>query len=313
MATLTYLRGVDRDLMQSITTELDRYPVTHKFGHGGKHPYVQIETRAGGVFKVPFSGTPTSVARAMLNTRTLLRRVLRENGVEPLQVARRAVKTGTLGAVLAEAAAKGLEPETIVTVTPPPPFTTNWEEDDFDDIALPVYPEPPLCPDAIRETCRPQPVASVPAPTAKPNGVHPMPAKPEPEAETSTTEAPKPKRAHLNASDATIATRLLAVNAEIDDAARTVTYRAGWSDERIQDVLAARPGREALNPNSVRDWRRREFGYTPEEIAERERSETRGGPVEAVNRRRLDMVERRMGEFERRLLALEEAATRPEA
>lgn len=292
--------SVDKDLAKTIRDELARWPVSYEFGHGGRMPFVQITTPNGERPKISLPSRPGN--HTFVTTQATIRRTLKSIGVQPLQNERRAVRTGTLGLFL-EDAAKKVAPPPAVKILPPE------EEDHGPEIYQTANAPPePLCPDAIRARIK-QPVASVPAPTSK-EETKPMLMKVVDPAPVPNAERTIVKMMH---ADVVQATRLILANAVVNDQARTVTYSDGWSDERIHEILSK--GREGLRVKTVREFRQLQFGATPDEVAAREAATK---PVnipalEAANRNRILALEKSLSDVLRRLGDLEDATTRPGA
>jgi hypothetical protein len=87
---------------RSIREMLTRYPVTFTFGHGGRHPYVEIETQDRRTTKVRFSGSNGSTF-SVIKVRGDVRRALSRLGVAPWPDERAATRVGSLGDAMIEA------------------------------------------------------------------------------------------------------------------------------------------------------------------------------------------------------------------
>ncbi len=149
---------IDRDLAKMIERELEQYPVSYSFKSGGKHPLVEIEPEGcDQSIRVSFSRAPAN-PRVVLNIRSNIRKALRDAGVKPKWKDR----TSPIVDALLEAANDGAESDVKVETAP-----KRKRLHVYDERPRPaLFPELPLCPDAIRETAKPnKSVASVPAPT----------------------------------------------------------------------------------------------------------------------------------------------------
>jgi hypothetical protein len=70
-----------RDVLARIERELSKYPVEYVFGHGGKHPFVDIRHSASGrSARVYFPGSPGS-SFVGKQAAGVLRRAIRAMGV----------------------------------------------------------------------------------------------------------------------------------------------------------------------------------------------------------------------------------------
>lgn len=283
----------NRDVRDMVEKELAMYPVTYEFGNGGKHPFVRITAPGGKIIKVSMPSTTVNY-HAKLNQRTHLRSALRDVGVLPYPEYRREMRVGSMGEAIVAAASKA---------TPAPIIDVEYADREADDtIKIAKFNDLPLCPDAIRDRAHQT--------SSHPDKGHPkMLSKPEVESQPSDDAQ---KFSKLSQSDVTTAARLVLKHASVDDVDRTIHWNSGWGDDRIRDVLASAPGREGLSVASVQRWRRKEFGLTPEE---KQADAMKGGAQNVVdgatNRKRIEHIEDRLANIDRRLAMLEDAMTQP--
>ena len=94
----------DTDTRRAIRDFLSRYPVTFTFGHGGQHPFVEIETQDRRSKKIYFSGARGS-SFSRIRVQADLHRALKTLDVQPWPEERREARIGGLGTALIEAAA----------------------------------------------------------------------------------------------------------------------------------------------------------------------------------------------------------------
>ena len=102
----------------------------------------------------------------------------------------------------------------------------------------------------------------------------------------------------LSQSEVVQVTRLLLKNGTLDDETRTYTFNDGWSDQRIFEILRAAPGREVLKASHITGLRRRDFGETLEEKAQKRAAAadpTNFAPRLCSVEARLDRLERELG------------------
>lgn len=119
---------------------------------------------------------------------------------------------------------------------------------------------------------------------------------------------PKEPKSQFSQSEIATVTRLVCVNAHIDSDKGLVTYKNGWSDERILKMLQAQPGRGPLKLHTVAEFRRRELGYLPDERHGVARGGYGGGNTIKLLHKRIDDLQRHVVA---RLDALEQAITEP--
>lgn len=215
--------------------------------------------------------------------------------VTPYPECKREARTGTLGMFMADAALKtgGAAHVEALPPAPPPTHTPGGFDDDTDDDFEPAGPQVPLCPDAIREQSRP---------AIEPKEMtSPMLTRPDTPTGADQTE----RRGGRRLSDAEIATatRLIITNADINDADRIVTYRDGWNDARVAEIVATMTGRNS-RADIVASLRRKSFGLTVEERA----AATPHGDAAPSG---LADALARIADLARRVERLEEAVTRP--
>jgi len=292
----TTLLGAPRDLVNAIKKELGRYPVKYDFEHGGKHPYVAIESQSGERRKVSFSISPRSEHVAIMSTIGVIRRTMKAMNVAAYPECKRDVKTGTLGIFMAEAASKAGDAPRVEALphAPPPDYTPSPDFDDDGDAFEPAGPSVPLCPDAIRERAL--------RPTPEPERTRTMLTRPDPQPQAQDQTEPR-RRGRLSDAEIATATRLIITNADVNDADRIVTYRDGWNDARVAEIVATMTGRDS-RADIVATLRRKSFGLTIEERA----AATPHGDAAPSG---LADALARIADLARRVERLEEAVTRP--
>jgi hypothetical protein len=87
-----------------------------------------------------------------------------------------------------------------------------------------------------------------------------------------TPEEPKEKkvRSQLNQREVAFVTMLLVQHSTFDINLKTFEYAAGWDDTRILKLVAIED-RKHIQLHSISDLRQENFGFTPKEVADRER------------------------------------------
>lgn len=95
------LSGTDRQLIEGIRDELNRYPVSYEFGRGGVNCYVQIKTATGGGPRVSFPARSKHAPMTFVKVRGDIRRELRKLNIEPIDGRTRC---GSLGLAIVEKA-----------------------------------------------------------------------------------------------------------------------------------------------------------------------------------------------------------------
>lgn len=248
---------INRELKNAIEGELNDYNVKYLISSRGEKCFVDMETADGSKDRVYFNGAPRSGSGH--NTVKILgdiRRALKQIGASKAISRRERGKSNTnLGDKLCEAAQvfsapvfNGLAPtyEHAHNIEPPEP------------------PEPPRSvpakPAPVATTKEPPPMAILEAVPAKLNAVNGNHAP-------AAADKKDPKYVKLLQGEVAKATRLIGINAAIDDDTRTVVYNDGWNDARIAKILAAEPGRDALTEKHVTNMRREFIGLLPAEHA----------------------------------------------
>lgn len=106
-----------------------------------------------------------------------------------------------------------------------------------------------------------EPMTAGPADTEPPAPPTPQPAK----EIIVATATEKVTRVRLSQAEVGRITRLVVINAEIDDEQGLVAYKEGWSDERILKIMAAMPGRNKLTLKHIAEARKRTVGMLQSE------------------------------------------------
>jgi hypothetical protein len=276
------------EITKRIEDELQQYPVTYAFGRGGRHPFVVIKKDdTGETRRVVFSGTSNDQGRNWLNIRSNLRQVLRE--IE-------APKLSALGIKLHEASKQEQG-----ALWPPPTLKPQ---------PAPVVPAPVL---SVLRPVEPQPqqqgelmpTATAPPPTQKHNGTNGA------NGHVKTRLKPRPK-AQLLHSEVVAVTRHMCTNAAIDNEKRLVTYKDGWSDERILKIIQAQPGRDHLKVTNIIELRRRDFGLLPAEHDAVTRAQASGALNLQAIKKSIDDLVARMAAMESAMEAVKGAVLGPE-
>ncbi len=234
-----------------IKDELTKYPIHYDFDRTSEHPCVVLTLPNGSTRTIHFNKNPND--HSILTTKLQIKRLMREQGIEPTKH-----RDGALGEKIIEA---------VERVAVPPPPTMKPET-------------PPM---------------SAPL---NGNGHH---------VNVSTqprTAEPKEMKSQLSQGEVVTVARLICMNATIDSDKKLVTYKDGWSDERILKMIQAQPGRGHLKAHTISELRRREIGRLPGE-RERGAMPLRASGVAVVN------LSKRIDALEARLAALEGAVLGP--
>lgn len=219
------------DVVRMLEDELSNYDINFMFRRGAIHHYVELEN-GGATRRISFSAN--AFGRTALNVRTNLRHALSDLGAKRIKDGQRK-KVGSFGEVMIAAGAAP-SPRPVISLPELRPEPTP----------APIAPLAPI----IEQKEEPMDV------NVKVNG--------------SGVEKPA-KRVHLQQQEVVQVTLLITQNATVDQDKRLVTYNEGWGDERIMEMLKARPGREGIGIQQIREFRRNNFGSLQSELDRAER------------------------------------------